>query len=299
MEYSEAERRQRPRRAVRAAIAVAGVLTLLGVAAPAAADVSITPAEATQGGAADLKLLITNDSPTASITAVDLQLPSDTPIAEVYPMSVPDWAPAMTNAKIDKPIASLHGYQITEVTTAVKWFAMPDKALPPGGKTELYLSIGPLPAMAKLSFGVVLTNSDGTQVRWTGQPGASAAPGEHPAPVLVLKAVPAGQAAPGAHGAEHGGVTTGDTRAAADTGTDAPASGPSYGGWTLAVLLLIAAITVIGLMLQRRRGIDPPAEGAASSDAESPAESPDAESLDAESPIKSKSLAAAPSGPAP
>lgn len=252
MEYTQAESQRRPRWAVRAAIAGAGALALLASAAPAAADVSVTPAEATQGDGADLTFRITNESPTASITAIDVQLPADTPIAEVYPLSVDDWAPAMTNAKIDKPVESLHGYQITEVTTAVKWVAMPDKALPPGGKTELYLSIGPLPAVDKLSFRVVLSNSDGTQVRWTGGSGASAAPGEHAAPVLVLKAAPAGQAA---HAAGHGG-TTPDAGANADAAAgndDTATGGSSASTWSLVTLLFIAAIVVVGLVLQRRR----------------------------------------------
>jgi uncharacterized protein YcnI len=270
------------------------VLALLGIAAPAAADVSVTPTEATQGDGADLTLRITNESPTASVTAIDVQLPTDTPIAEVYPLSVADWAPSMTNVKIDKPVESLHGYQITDVTTAVKWIAMPGKALPPGGKTELYLSIGPLPAVAKLSFGVVLTNSDGTQVRWTGQPGANAAPGEHPAPALVLKAAPAGE---DAHAAGHGGTAADATPTpaapapAADTGDDAATGGTSYGGWTLATLFLVAAITVFGLLFQRLRA------GAPAPPA--PAEKPDVTAPDTEAPTEDDSMATVPVGRAP
>jgi uncharacterized protein YcnI len=253
MERTQAGCPRRPRWAARGAVAGISVLALLGIAAPAAADVSVTPTEAAQGDGANLTFQVTNDSRTASITAVDVQLPADTPIAEVYPLSVADWAPAMTNVKIDKPVESLHGYQITEVTTAVKWIAMPGKDLPPGGKTELHLSIGPLPKTAKLTFGVVLSNSDGTQVRWTAQPGTSAAPGEHPAPVLVLKAPAAGQSA---HATGHGGATPeapGAEAAAEEDGSSAGTGGTSYAGWSLAVLLLIAAICVFGLMLERRR----------------------------------------------
>src|SRR4051794_12301940 len=88
----------------RTAVAV-GLLALLGIAlpaAPAAADVAVTPTGAVQGGGADVTLSITNESPTASITAVEVQLPAETPIAEVYPLSVADWAPALTYAKVDK-----------------------------------------------------------------------------------------------------------------------------------------------------------------------------------------------------
>jgi uncharacterized protein YcnI len=260
MERTQAGCPRRPRWAARGAVAGISVLALLGIAAPAAADVSVTPTEAAQGDGANLTFQVTNDSRTASITAVDVQLPADTPIAEVYPLSVADWAPAMTNVKIDRPVESLHGYQITEVTTAVKWIAMPGKDLPPGGKTELHLSIGPLPKTAKLTFGVVLINSDGTQVRWTAQPGTGAAPGEHPAPVLVLKAPAAGQSA---HATGHGGATPeapGAEAAAEEDGSSAGTGGTSYAGWSLAVLLLIAAICVFGLMLERRRTAGPKPE---------------------------------------
>ncbi|MGI5237829.1 YcnI family protein [Dactylosporangium sp. CA-139066] len=242
----------KPRWCARAAVLGAGLVVALGLAAPASADVSVTPGEAAQGDAADLTFRITNESRTASITAVEVQLPADTPIAEVYPVSVADWAPAMTNTKIDKPVESLHGYQVTDVTTAVKWVAMPDRALAPGDTTELYLAIGPLPAVAQLSFGVVLSNSDGTQVRWTA---ASGTPGEHPAPVLVLKAAPAGQ---GGHAAGHGGATPEATAAAeaGDGGGDATGGG-SYLGWSLLALLLVAAICVVGLALDRRRTAAP------------------------------------------
>ncbi|WP_432832382.1 YcnI family protein [Dactylosporangium sp. CA-092794] len=286
MEYTQAGSQRRPRWAVRAAIAGTSVLGLVGIAAPAWADVSVTPTEAAQRDAANLTFRITNESQTASITTIDVQLPADTPIAEVYPLSVADWAPAMTNVKIDKPVESLHGYQITDVTTAVKWIAMPGKELPPGGTTELPLSIGPLPAVAKLSFGVVLTNSDGTQVRWTGQPGAAAAPGEHPAPVLALTAAPAGQ---GGHAAEHGGAipdgtadTAGDAADAADAGGSAPTGGTSYLGWALAALVLIAAICVFGVVLDHRRT------------AASGAQEPDAPTPDSEAaPTEGKSMATA------
>ncbi|WP_433047076.1 DUF1775 domain-containing protein [Dactylosporangium sp. CS-033363] len=206
-------------------------MALLGIAAPARADVAVTPAEAVQGDGADLTFRIANDSPSASITAIDVQLPGETPIAEVYPLSVDDWAPSMTNVKIDKPVASLHGYQITEVTTGVKWVAMEGRALPPGGRTELYLSIGPLPAVDRLAFAVTLFNSDGTQTKWNGP--------------LVLKA--------GAGHAEHG--------AAAPVANDAaPPPAPSSGGtnyltWSLVALLFIAAICIVSVVLQNRRPV--------------------------------------------
>ncbi|GAA3304651.1 DUF1775 domain-containing protein [Dactylosporangium vinaceum] len=262
MEYNQDQSRRRPRWAVRAAIAGAGALALLGVAAPAAADVTVTPTEAVQGDGADVTFRVTNDSRTASITEIDVQMPLDSPIAEVYPLSVDDWAPAMTNVQVDKPLESLHGYQITEVTTGVKWIAVEGRALPPGATTELFLSIGPLPKTQQLLFAVTLQHSDGTQVRMTGQPG------ESPAPALTLKAAPAGQ---GGHAAAHGGADANAAPAAeVDDAGDDPAGGTSYLTWSLVALLFIAAIAVVSVVLQNRRT---PAPAAAPTDVEEPAES--------------------------
>ena len=317
MEYTQAAcRRRRLGWAVRAAIAGTGVLALVGIASPAAADVVVTPTEGVQDGGADLTFQISNDSPTASITSIEVQLPMDTPIAEVYPLSVADWAPAMTDVQVDKPVESLHGYQITTVTSAIKWIAMPGKALPPGGKTELFISIGPLPKVDKLPLAFVITNSDGTQERWTAKPGADAAPGERAAPVLVLKAAPAGQQ--DAHGADHGGAAGSDAAAAGDTAGDTaandstPQGQSSIGPWVLITLLVIVAISVFSLVLQRRRSSDRPAEVAEPSDAdtaepdaaepdaaESDAAESDAAEPDEDRPKIRKRVAAARSGPAP
>jgi uncharacterized protein YcnI len=229
--YTQEQSQRRSRWTLRAALAGAGVVALLGIAAPARADVAVTPTEAVQGDGADLTLRITNDSPSASITAIDVQLPAETPIAEVYPLSVDDWAPSMTNVKIDKPVASLHGYQITEVTTGVKWVAMEGRVLPPGGRTELYLSIGPLPAVSQLAFAVTLFNSDGTQTKWNGP--------------LVLKA--------GAGHAEHGAAPVAEVES--DAVAPPVSGGPDYLTWSLVALLFIAAICIVSVVLQNRRAV--------------------------------------------
>ncbi|MFI5910663.1 DUF1775 domain-containing protein [Dactylosporangium sp. NPDC051541] len=286
MEYNQDQSQRRPRWAARAAIAGAGALALLGVAAPASADVAVTPTEAVQGEGADVTFRITNDSKTASITEIDVEMPVETPIAEVYPLSVDDWAPAMTNVKVDKPLESLHGYQITEVTTAVKWFAVEGRALPPGATTELYLSIGPLPTTAKLQFSIILANSDGTQVRMTGQPGEPAAP------ALTLKTAPAGQ---GGHAAAHNGGAATDTDAApvadGDSADDTAPSGPSYLMWSLIALLFIGAIAIASVILQNRRA--PAADSAAAADSDPEPDTED-EAADSEPEAAEKTLAGTP-----
>jgi hypothetical protein len=133
----------------------AAVLGAVSFAAPASADVGLTPAQATQGGGVGVTFRIHNDSRTAPITTVEVRLPAESPIPEVYPYSVPDWAPNTTVRKVDN------------LVTAITWTAVPGKALEPGAVAELSTSLAPLPKIDKLVFTVVERHSDGTAATWT------------------------------------------------------------------------------------------------------------------------------------
>src|SRR5262249_31866321 len=117
-----------PRRttwALRVAIAGAGaVLALLVMASPAAASVTFVPGPTTQGDAANLTFRIKNDSSAASINRIEVRLPEDHPIAEVYPLSTDNWAPQITTRTLAQPLQSLHGGgSVTDATAAVTWTA--------------------------------------------------------------------------------------------------------------------------------------------------------------------------------
>jgi hypothetical protein len=210
---------------VRAAVTASGLAAAVAFAAPAAADVAVNPDRAVQGDAVNLTFQVTNDSTTASVNRVEVRLPADAPIAEVYPLSVDDWAPQITMRDLTTPVASLHGLPLTSATAAVTWTAMPGRALGPGASTKLALSLGPLPEVARLAFEVVLTRSDGTTATLT--------------PALTLQV-----AAPQVH----------DT-APAPAPEQQPAA--SYGSWVLATLLFVAVLTIAGLVWQRRSTASP------------------------------------------
>jgi len=205
---------------VRAAVTASGLAVALAFAAPAAADVALTPDQAARGDAINLTFQVTNDSTTASITRVEVRLPADAPIAEVYPLSVDDWAPQITMRDLATPLATLHGQPLTAVTAAVTWIAMPGRELRPGASTRLALTMGPLPEVPRLAFEVVLTRSDGTTTQLN--------------PAMTLAA-----AAPEAH----------DT-AAAPAAAEPPAGSSST--WALWALLFVAVLTIAGLVWQRR-----------------------------------------------
>jgi len=239
-------RLEKPRRAgVLAATAAAGVL---GLAAPASADVTVSPPAVPQGSGQNLAFKLTNTG-ASPITRVKLVLPPELPVAEVYPLSVDNWAPQIEQKKLDAPLSAIHGAQpVTETAASITWIAMPGKALPPGGSADLTVAMGPMPTgRAAMSFTVEPTYADPAKGK--------------PMPPVALSLTPAvpGQEAGAGH---HGGATTTEGTSDADAATfaalaEAADEGPGF--WTIAgwvVAALAAAAGAVAVLRARRR---PPA----------------------------------------
>jgi hypothetical protein len=234
---------------VAAVVAVAmTAISVVGFAGPASADVQIQPGEFVQGGAARFTFVVTNNGP-APLTRVEMRMPEQHPIAEIYPMSVAGWAPQVALRPIDKPMTDQHGGEVTEVVTGITWWAMPGSEPAQGAKAELAQSMWVLPAIDRIEIGIVETYADGTVTNST---------------VSVALAAPAPVAAE-------------DTGAADDTtATEPAAGGGSNLWWMFGLLLLIGALTAYALFRQRR---GEPAAGSAAAEA---AEDADADTDDAD-----------------
>ncbi|WP_231929552.1 DUF1775 domain-containing protein [Micromonospora inositola] len=238
---------------------VAAAAGLLGWAGPAqAAGVSITtaPAQVHQGDAVEVTFAVPEERSGTRTERIEIRMPGDAPVGEVYPMSVPGWAPRITTRTLDRPVAGIHAAGVDTVTASVTWIRMPGAT---AGPARLALGMGPMPATDRLAFQVVQTYADGTVVPWAGPAG-----GAHPAPTLALLPAAPG-AATGGH-AGHGGTTAeGPADAAAQAPADAagaagqaPAAdgpdGPSadllLGGGLIAGL---AGGAAIGWLFSRRR----------------------------------------------
>ncbi|GIJ77568.1 Domain of unkown function [Micromonospora phaseoli] len=229
---------RRRRGALVAALATAVVL--LWPATAQAAEVSFTPTEARQGESVKLEFVVPDERPGVPTESIEIRVPADPPIAEVYPLSVDGWAPLITTRKLDTPVAGLHAPATDVVTAAVTWSRTPDAG---DGPARLLLSMGPLPQTDRLDFELLQTYADGMVVRW--------GPGQRPLPALAL--LPGDPAAPGAHGG-HGGVPGGQPPA-----EGAPAGAASDGGPNANSLLaagLVAGLgggAVVGWLISRRR----------------------------------------------
>ncbi|MGC4820354.1 DUF1775 domain-containing protein [Micromonospora sp. DT63] len=193
------------------ALTAAGLLLWPGTAAHAA-DVTTTPTEARQGDAVRLEFSVPEERAGTKTTRIEVRLPADAPVAEVYPMSVDGWAPKISSRTLDKPVTGIHSSGVNTVTTAVTWVRV---GAGTSGPAQLALSMGPLPQAERLTFEVVQTYADGTVVRWADASGA------HRAPVLNLLPAAAGAAGPAGHGG-HGAPAAG---AATDPGAGADGVG--------------------------------------------------------------------------
>ncbi|WP_130334171.1 DUF1775 domain-containing protein [Micromonospora kangleipakensis] len=248
-------RRDRVRGTLLPAAAAAGVL--LGWAGPAqAAEVSITtaPAQVHQGDAVEVTFAVPEERSGTRTERIEIRMPGDAPVGEVYPMSVPGWAPRITTRTLDQPVAGIHAPGVDTVTDSVTWIRVPGAA---AGPARLALGMGPMPATDRLAFQVVQTYADGTVVRW-----ADSAGGARPAPTLALLPAAPGAATGGHPG--HGGTTAegpADPAARADAagaagpapaadGQDAPSADLLLGGGLLAGL---AGGAAIGWLFSRRR----------------------------------------------
>jgi uncharacterized protein YcnI len=227
---------------------IAATAGALAAAGPAMADVSVSPPSAPQTTGANLTFHVTNTGKSA-MTKVKVALPADTAVAEIYPLSAPDWAPELTQKHLATPLDTIHGgTPVTDATSSITWVAMPGKAIPPGGASDLSVALGPLPTTTSMTFMVTATYADG-------RPGPAIPPA-----VLQLTPATAEQAAAahaGHDAAGTGGTGTGATdpdAALFAQAVDQADSGPNWWsilGWVAAAAL--AAIAIVMIMRNRRR----------------------------------------------
>ncbi|QLH22861.1 YcnI family protein [Streptomyces sp. Rer75] len=229
----------------------AGALVLL--AGPAFAHVTVQPEQAEKGGYSTVDFKVPNERDDSSTVKLEVNLPTDHPLASVMPQPVPGWDVKVTKSKLPKPIETDDG-KVTEAVTKITWTG---GTIDPGMFQQFPVSVGPLPEDAdQLAFKALQTYDDKQVVRWIEEPEKGAPEPENPAPVLKLA-----DAAEGSHG--HGSAGAGDAEgtkatASGDTAKTASESGGD-GTDTTARVLGIAGIVIgaagvtFGVLAGRRR----------------------------------------------
>jgi uncharacterized protein YcnI len=161
------------------------VVATLGLATPASAHVTVNPRDATQGGYTKVAFRVPNERDTATTTALEVNLPTDTPIASVSLKPMAGWTAATGKAKLATPVKTDDG-ELTEAVNKITWTAAAGNAVKAGQFQEFEVSLGPLPKTDQLVFKALQTYSDGEIVRWIEVPTPGGAEPEHPAPILEL-----------------------------------------------------------------------------------------------------------------
>ena len=127
-----------------------------------------------------------NESSTgASVTALEVDFPTDHPLLSVMPQTVAGWTAKVVSSKLAKPVTTDDG-TITEAVSQITWTATAGGVAP--GQFGLFSVLaGQLPSdTSKLVIKAIQSYSDGTQVSWIETTVKGAPEPEHPAPVLKL-----------------------------------------------------------------------------------------------------------------
>ncbi|MDF0371158.1 MULTISPECIES: YcnI family copper-binding membrane protein [Streptomyces] len=172
-------------------IALAGGVaasTVLLLAGTASAHVSVQPqGEAAKGGYATVNFKVPNERDDASTVKLEVNFPTDHPLASVSPQPVAGWKIDVTRSKLAKPL-EVHGKKIDEAVSKVTWTA-DSKGIEPGFFQQFPLSVGQLPEDTdQMVFKALQTYSNKEVVRWIEEPAEGGEEPESPAPVLALSA---------------------------------------------------------------------------------------------------------------
>jgi uncharacterized protein YcnI len=176
-------------KSLRAVVLGGAALSLLVLAGPASAHVTIGPNTAPKGGSdVELTFRVPNEEASANTTQLEVDFPTDHPITGVLPEPTPGWTAAVTNFTLPTPITTDDG-TITQVVSKIVWTG---GQIPPAQYQGFHVMLSGLPdSTDSLTFKALQTYSNGDIVRWIDVPQAGQPAPDHPAPVLTLTAAAA------------------------------------------------------------------------------------------------------------
>ncbi|MFM9694772.1 YcnI family copper-binding membrane protein [Streptomyces europaeiscabiei] len=235
------------------ALAGSAVLLLSG---PAFAHVSVAAeGTAAKGGYATVNFKVPNERDDATTTKLEVNFPTDHPLASAQPEAIPGWKIKVTKAKLDKPV-ELHGEQIDEAISKITWTATGD-GIAAGFFQKFPVSMGQLPENTdELVFKAIQTYSNKEVVRWIEVPKDGEEEPENPAPVLALSAASEDHhGSSGASTASDESEDADDAKAASNETAAAPADTSDTTARVLGIVGIVvgAAGVAYGVLAGRRR----------------------------------------------
>jgi uncharacterized protein YcnI len=158
-------------------------LTVALTAGVASAHVTADPSTAEPGSYSKVSFRVPNEQQSADTTKLEIDLPTDHPIASVSVRPQPGWDVKVEKAKLATPLKSDDG-EITQAVSKITWSG---GKIAPGEFQEFDVSMGPLPTGTdRLVFKARQTYSGGEVVNWDQDPGNGGQEPEHPAPTVHL-----------------------------------------------------------------------------------------------------------------
>ncbi|MBV2152694.1 YcnI family protein [Kitasatospora sp. SUK 42] len=230
-----------------AAVALTAAASVVALAGPAFAHVTVNPGSAAQGGYTAVDFRVPNESDTASTVKLEVNLPLDHPLASVRTLPLPGWTAAVEKSKLDKPL-KVHGSDVTEAVSKITWTADAGTKIAPGQFQEFRVSLGPLPADADtMVFKTLQTYDNGDVVRWIDESPAGQPEPAHPAPVLALTKA--------ADGDGHGVTASPSADAHAAASSDGNGKSSDGTARTLGVVGIVVGVigTAVGVLGLRRK----------------------------------------------
>lgn len=236
--------------AITAAVSILGLLGAGVASAHVTANVYGAPAE--QGGYTAITMRVPNEDEKAGTNKLVVHFSEEYQLARVRTKPLPGWTAKISKSKLDKPVTTDDGAELTELVTSVTWTAQKGNEIKAGETEyqEFSFSTGPLPEVEQLVLPSDQYYTDGKVVKWE-QDGEES---ERPAPVVEL--APSSGDHHGGSADKHANAEARDGAEGHDEASDAEApvdeTAPWLGGIGLAVGALGAGVG-IGAVLRSRR----------------------------------------------
>jgi uncharacterized protein YcnI len=222
-------------------LAAAGAAVVFA-AVPASAHIVVSVPGGTIEGMGNLNFQVHNESDTAAVVKVTIDLPLDTPFAEVNPFNVPGWTITKVESKLPAPV-TVGDFNLTKAVSSVTWTANSGSSLPSGEIQMLTLNAGPYPTTGTMEFPTTLYLNDGTTVQWNQKTPAGGSEPEFPTPELDTKGIVAADASMGMTPTPSASATPINVSGSTSSSSATIALVISIVGVVLAVVALILAIT--------------------------------------------------------
>jgi uncharacterized protein YcnI len=212
-----------------AVVGAAAATAVLLFAGPALAHITVTPDSVPAGSTDVLTFHVPNEEAHADTVQVDVQIPTNHPIAQFLVQPVPGWTFTVKNVTLAKPLVTDDG-SFSQAVSEVIWSG---GRILPGQFQSFTISADPMPTGEnQVAFKAIQTYSNGDVVRWIDLPQPGQPDPAHPAPVVTLTTAKAPAAA------------VRSSAAPASSGTSGPSSALGLAGLIVGLLACLLALMV-------------------------------------------------------